>query len=76
MGSEMCIRDSSRHIPKLGWYELFFVTPSNHRVHHAQNDLYVDRNYGGVFIIWDRLFLTYQEEKDDEKCVYGNKKRT
>jgi len=61
----------SRHIPKLGWYELFFVTPSNHRVHHAQNDLYVDRNYGGVFIIWDRLFSTYQEEKDDEKCVYG-----
>ena len=61
----------SRHIPKLGWYELFFVTPSNHRVHHAQNDLYVDRNYGGVFIIWDRLFSTYQEEKDGERCVYG-----
>ena len=61
----------SRHIPKLGWYELFFVSPSNHRVHHAQNDVYVDKNYGGVFIIWDRLFSTFQEEKDDEECVYG-----
>ena len=61
----------SRHIPKLGWYELFFVTPSNHRVHHAQNDLYIDKNYGGVFIIWDRLFSTFQEEQDDEECVYG-----
>ena len=40
----------TRHIPKLGWYEWIFVTPSNHRVHHAQNDLYIDRNYGGVFV--------------------------
>jgi len=61
----------TQHIPKLGWYELFFVTPSNHRVHHAQNDLYIDRNYGGVFIIWDRLFGTFQEEQDSEACVYG-----
>ena len=51
----------TRHIPKLGWYEYIFVTPSNHRVHHAQNDLYIDRNYGGVFIIWDRIFKTFQE---------------
>ena len=61
----------SRHIPKLGWYELFFVTPSNHRVHQAQNDIYIDKNYGGVFIIWDRLFSTFQEEQDDEECIYG-----
>ena len=61
----------TQHIPKLGWYELFFVTPSNHRVHHAQNDLYIDKNYGGVFIIWDRLFGTFQEEQDSETCVYG-----
>jgi len=61
----------SRHIPKLGWYELFFVTPSNHRVHHAQNDIYIDKNYGGVFIIWDRIFSTFQEEQDNEECVYG-----
>ena len=61
----------TQHIPKLGWYELFFVTPSNHRVHHSQNDLYIDRNYGGVFIIWDRIFGTFQEEQDSEPCVYG-----
>ncbi|MEH6589934.1 MAG: sterol desaturase family protein [Halioglobus sp.] len=61
----------SEHIPKLGWYEKFFVTASNHRVHHAQNDIYLDRNYGGVFIIWDRLFGTFQEELDDEPSVYG-----
>lgn len=61
----------TEHIPKLGWYEAAFVTPSNHRVHHAQNDIYVDRNYGGVFILWDRLFGTFQEERDDEPCIYG-----
>jgi sterol desaturase/sphingolipid hydroxylase (fatty acid hydroxylase superfamily) len=61
----------SRHIPKLGWYELFFVTPSNHRVHHAQNDIYIDKNYGGVFIIWDRFFSTFQEEQHNEECIYG-----
>ncbi|MFT6955631.1 MAG: alkylglycerol monooxygenase [Halieaceae bacterium] len=61
----------SEHIPKLGWYEWFFVTPSNHRVHHAQNDIYMDRNYGGVFVIWDRLFGSFQEELDEAPCVYG-----
>ncbi|MEE4279999.1 MAG: sterol desaturase family protein [Halieaceae bacterium] len=61
----------TRHIGKLGWYEWIFVTPSNHRVHHAQNDRYVDRNYGGLFIVWDRLFGTFQEELDDEPPIYG-----
>lgn len=61
----------TRHVPKLGWYEWVFVTPSNHRVHHAQNDAYIDRNYGGIFILWDRLFGTFQEELDGEPCVYG-----
>jgi alkylglycerol monooxygenase len=61
----------TEHIPKLGWYEWMFVTPSNHRVHHAQNDIYLDRNYGGVFILWDRLFGTFQEELDDEPVVFG-----
>ena len=64
----------SRHIPKLGWYEWVFATPSNHRVHHAQNQIYIDRNYGGVFIIWDRLFGSFQEELDDEKPIYGIRK--
>ena len=61
----------TRHVPKLGWFEWIFVTPSNHRVHHAQNRLYIDRNYGGVFIIWDRLFGTFQEELDSEPVVFG-----
>ncbi|QKE64898.1 sterol desaturase family protein [Aquipseudomonas campi] len=61
----------TRHIPKLGWFEWFFVSPSNHRVHHAQNPVYMDRNYGGVFILWDRLFGSFQEERDDEPVVFG-----
>jgi alkylglycerol monooxygenase len=61
----------TQHVPKLGWYEWIFVTPSNHRVHHAQNDHYMDRNYGGLFILWDRLFGTFQEELDDEPVVFG-----
>lgn len=61
----------TRHVPKLGWFEWFFVTPSNHRAHHAQNALYMDRNYGGVFILWDRLFGTFQEEDDNEPVIFG-----
>jgi alkylglycerol monooxygenase len=64
----------TRHIPKLGWYESVFVTPSNHRVHHAQNQIYIDRNYGGVFIIWDRLFGSFQEELNSEQPIYGIRK--
>jgi alkylglycerol monooxygenase len=64
----------TRHIPKLGWYERVFVTPSNHRVHHAQNQVYIDRNYGGVLIIWDRLFGSFQEELNSEKPIYGIRK--
>jgi alkylglycerol monooxygenase len=61
----------TRHIPKLGWFEWIFVSPSNHRVHHAQNRVYIDRNYGGVFIIWDRLFRSFQQELDEQPVVYG-----
>lgn len=61
----------TRHVPKLGWLEWIFITPSNHRVHQAQNPLYLDRNYGGVFIIWDRLFGTFQEEDDREPVIFG-----
>jgi len=64
----------SEHIPKLGPLEWIFVTPSNHRVHHARNKIYVDRNYGGVFIIWDRLFNSFQQELDDEKVIFGLRK--
>lgn len=61
----------TQHIAKLGWFEKIFVTPSNHRAHHAQNTIYIDRNYGGVFIVWDRLFGSYQEELDDDPVVFG-----
>ncbi len=59
------------HVGKLGWLEYIIVTPSQHRVHHAVNEIYKDKNLSPVFCIWDRLFGTYQEELDEEPCVYG-----
>lgn len=56
-------------INKLGPLEWFMNTPSHHRVHHGTNLLYLDRNHAGIFIIWDRLFGTFQKEK--EKAIYG-----
>jgi len=53
------------------WYEWFFVTPSHHRVHHASNIRYLDRNMGQVLIIWDKLFGTFQEELPEDKPVFG-----
>ncbi|MAY20482.1 MAG: C-5 sterol desaturase [Erythrobacteraceae bacterium] len=53
------------------WFEAVMNTPSHHRVHHATNPRYLDRNYAGVFIIWDRLFGTFEAERDDEKIRYG-----
>jgi alkylglycerol monooxygenase len=61
----------TQHVPKLGWFDRWFCSPSNHRVHHAVNDGYLDRNHGGILIVWDRLFGTFVEE--DEKCVYGTR---
>ena len=58
-------------IPKLGPLDWIFNTASNHREHHARNRYCIDRNYGGVFIIWDYLFGTYQPEKDGEELHYG-----
>ena len=58
-------------IPKLGWLEWVFNTPSAHRVHHASNLEYLDGNYGGVLIVFDRLFGTYIEEREDLPCRYG-----
>lgn len=52
----------TEHIKKLGWLEYLFNTPSHHRVHHARNACYIDKNFGGILIIWDRLFGTYAEE--------------
>ncbi len=61
----------TRHIRRLGALDRWIQTPSNHRVHHAQNDLYLDKNYVGVFLVWDRLFGSFQEELDQEPCIFG-----
>jgi alkylglycerol monooxygenase len=59
----------TRLVGKLGFLEYIFVTPSHHRVHHASNEKYLDKNYGDVLIIWDKLFGTFQKEK--EEPTYG-----
>ncbi len=61
----------TKHIGKLGILEYIIVTPSQHRVHHAINKIYIDKNLGAIFCIWDRLFGTFQEELDDVPPVYG-----
>jgi sterol desaturase/sphingolipid hydroxylase (fatty acid hydroxylase superfamily) len=53
------------------WFEAVFNTPSHHRVHHGSNVRYLDRNHGGVLIIWDKLFGTFSPERDDDPVVYG-----
>ena len=53
------------------WFEAVMNTPSHHRVHHATNPLYLDRNYAGTFIIWDKLFGTFQREEESERIRYG-----
>ena len=62
----------TEHVGKLGWFDRVFCSPSNHRVHHAVNDGYLDKNYGGVLVIWDRLFGTFKEET--KPCIYGTRK--
>lgn len=61
----------TKHIGKMGWLEYIIVTPSQHRVHHAINPEYIDKNYSAIFCIWDRMFGTFQEELDDIPPVYG-----
>ena len=61
----------TRHIGKLGWLEYILVTPSQHRVHHAINPIYIDKNLSAIFCVWDRMFGTFQEELDEEAPVYG-----
>jgi alkylglycerol monooxygenase len=63
----------TQQVGKLGWFDRWLCSPSNHRVHHAVNKRYVDRNYGGIFMVWDRLFGSFEPEHDDEPCVYGTR---
>jgi alkylglycerol monooxygenase len=61
----------TRHIPTLGWFEWLFITPSNQSAHPAQNAVCMGRNCGGVFILWDRLFGTFQEELVEDPVGFG-----
>lgn len=61
-------------VGRMGALDRILVTPSNHRVHHAQNERYIDKNYGGILILWDRMFGTFEDESDDEPVVFGVRK--
>nr|WP_299388428.1 sterol desaturase family protein [Allomuricauda sp.] len=61
----------TQHIGKMGWLEYVIITPSQHRVHHAINPEYIDKNLGQIFSFWDRMFGTFQEELDDVPPQYG-----
>jgi alkylglycerol monooxygenase len=64
----------TRLINRMGFLEHVLVTPSHHRVHHAINKEYLDKNFAQIFIFWDKLFGTFQEEKEDVPAVYGTKR--
>jgi sterol desaturase/sphingolipid hydroxylase (fatty acid hydroxylase superfamily) len=61
-------------IRRMGALDRTLVTPSNHRVHHAQNPRYIDKNYGGMLILWDRLFGTFEDECEDDPVIFGVRK--
>lgn len=61
----------TKHIKKMGFLENILVTPSHHRVHHAINPEYMDKNHSQIFIIWDKLFGTFQEELEEVPAVFG-----
>jgi len=64
----------TRLIGRMGFLEKIIMTPSHHRVHHAINDIYIDKNFSAIFIFWDKWFGTFQEELDEEPPVYGTLK--
>ena len=64
----------TEQIGSMGRFDRWFASPSNHRVHHAVNDRYVDKNYGGILMLWDHLFGTFEPEDPREPCVYGTRK--
>ena len=63
----------TEQVGRLGVLDRLFATPSNHRVHHAVNDRYLDKNYGGLLILWDRLFGSFIEEDEGDRPVYGTR---
>jgi len=69
LGFQFFVHTEAVH--RLGWLEYVFNTPSHHRVHHARNPKYIDRNYAGVLIIWDKLFGSFTAEDPAVPCEYG-----
>jgi len=63
----------TEQIGSLGRFDRWFASPSNHRVHHAVNDRYLDKNYGGILMLWDHLFGSFEPEDPREPCVYGTR---
>ena len=61
----------TEQVRKLGWLEKVMNTPSHHRVHHGSNPKQIDTNFGGIFIIWDKLFGTFRSEEDAGEIKYG-----
>lgn len=61
--------EAIRKMPR--WFEFIFNTPSHHRVHHSTHPTHLDMNYAGIFIVWDRMFRTFIQERDDEAMTYG-----
>ena len=61
-------------VRRMGALDYILVTPSNHRAHHAQNERYIDKNYGGMLILWDRMFGTFEDETDVDPVVFGVRK--
>lgn len=61
-------------VQRMGVLDRILVTPSNHRVHHAQNARYIDKNYGGMLILWDRMFGTFEDELEDDPVIFGVRK--
>lgn len=61
----------TEQVKKLGWLENIFNTPSHHRVHHGRNPRQIDTNFGGIFIVWDKLFGTFRREEEAGEIVYG-----
>lgn len=63
----------TERVGRLGWFDRVFGSPSNHRVHHGVNERYVDKNYGGILMLWDHLFGTFEDERSDDPVRYGTR---
>ncbi len=63
----------TERVGRLGWFDRVFGSPSNHRVHHGVNERYLDKNYGGILMLWDQLFGTYEDERADEPVRFGTR---